>query len=116
VVYLAESPAGALLESCVHTSANDVPPSFTLLKVLGPDLEWEEIAPADLPPDWAQRQEISQELGTDWLRAGRSALLRVPSALIPETANLLLNPNHSDAASFRIEREYLYPFDLRLKN
>jgi RES domain-containing protein len=31
VVYLAETPAGALLEVCVHTAANDVPPSYTLL-------------------------------------------------------------------------------------
>jgi hypothetical protein len=38
IVYLAEAPAAALLEVCVHTSANDVPPEFTLLKIEGPDL------------------------------------------------------------------------------
>jgi RES domain-containing protein len=38
IVYLAEAPAAALLKVCVHTSANDVPPEFTLLKIEGPDL------------------------------------------------------------------------------
>src|ERR1022692_977302 len=39
IVYLAGSPSAALLEVCVHTSANDVPPEFTLLKIAGPDPE-----------------------------------------------------------------------------
>ncbi len=37
VVYMSESPAAALLEVCVHTAANDIPPEITLLKVEGPD-------------------------------------------------------------------------------
>jgi hypothetical protein len=43
--YLAGSPAAALLEVCVHTSANDVPPEFTLLKIESPDLEVSVIRP-----------------------------------------------------------------------
>jgi hypothetical protein len=42
-------------------------------------------------------------------------LLRVPSALVPETTDILFNPLHGDASEFRIERSYEYPFDLRLK-
>ena len=38
IVYLTDTPASALLEVCVHTSANDAPPEFTLLKVEGPDV------------------------------------------------------------------------------
>jgi RES domain-containing protein len=49
VVYLASSPAAALLEVCVHTSANDVPPEFTLLKIEGPDQKVSIITLADLP-------------------------------------------------------------------
>jgi len=36
-VYLTETPASTLLEVCVHTSANEVPREFTLLKIEGPD-------------------------------------------------------------------------------
>ena len=39
IVYLTDTPASALLEVCVHTSANDVPPEFTLLKVEGSDVK-----------------------------------------------------------------------------
>ena len=48
VVYLADSPAGALLETCVHTSANDIPPSFTLLKIAAPDLAIDAMTIASL--------------------------------------------------------------------
>jgi RES domain-containing protein len=115
VVYLAESPAGALLEVCAHTSADDLPATFTLLKIAGPELYAEEIELAQLPGDWVTRFTVTQRMGAEWLETRRSALLRVPSALVPETANYLLNPMHSDAAQFQIERSYEYPFDLRLK-
>jgi RES domain-containing protein len=116
VVYLAESPAGALIEVCVHTSVNDIPPSFNLLKVTGPDLSYDAIELAALKQGWSSRVEITRELGTAWLKQGSAALLRVPSALVPETANYLLNPLHKDAALFQIEESFLYPFDARLKS
>ena len=40
---------------------------------------------------------------------------RVPSVIVPETVNLLLNPSHKRAAKFRITDVFPYPFDLRLK-
>jgi len=116
VVYLAESPAGALIETCVHLSANDVPPSFTLLKILGPDLAFDEIGITRLGHDWPASQGTTRDLGSGWLKRGSSALLRVPSALVPETANYLLNPAHADAAHFQIEASFIYPFDARIKS
>jgi len=116
VVYLAESPAGALIETCVHTSSNDVPPSFTLLKISGADLPFEEIELGRLDRDWPDRVETTRELGSSWLKRGGEALLRVPSALVPETANYLLNPLHKDAGGFSIEGSFVFPFDARLKS
>ena len=115
VVYLAESPAGALIETCVHTSVNDVPPSFTLLKISGPELSFEEIAMSSLDRGWTDRVEITREVGSAWLERGSAVLLRVPSALVPETANYLLNPLHADAKLLQIEDSFVYPFDDRLK-
>lgn len=115
IIYLAGSPAAALLEVFVHTSANDVPPEFTLLKVSGPDLQIPSLDPKKLPPAWASRPEVTRDLGTDWLRKRESIVLKVPSALIPETVNYLFNPLHPNASKFRIEKVYTYPFDSRLK-
>jgi RES domain-containing protein len=115
VVYLAGSPSAALLEVCVHTSANDVPPEFTLLKIEGPDPEVFAIKPENLPKDWRTRLEATRDLGTAWLRKKEGVLLQVPSAIVPETANFLFNPMHIDAAKFRITEVFAYPFDIRLK-
>ena len=116
VIYLAASPAGALVEVCAHTSANDIPPSFTLLKVVGPDLHFAEIEIAALSQDWPDRFDITRDLGSEWLRNKSSALLRVPSALVPESANYLFNPLHADAGLFQIEKSFHFPFDARLKS
>ena len=116
VVYLAESPAGALLEICANTTAENLPPTFTLLKIKGPEIPVEETLMSDLPLGWVTAFEFTRGIGTIWLKNQRSTLLRVPSALVPETANYLLNPLHPDAGLFSIERSYEYPFDLRLKS
>ena len=97
VVYLAENPAAALLEVCVHTAANDVPPEFTLLRVEGPDLAVSVIADSVLPRGWQSRIEVARRLGTDWLLKKEAVLLRLPSAIVPQTANFLFNPLHPDA-------------------
>jgi RES domain-containing protein len=116
IVYLAETPAGALLEACVHTSANDVPPNYTLLAIDAPAGIFAETLDADvLPADWADHLELTREMGSEWLRSMRSVLLRVPSALVPATWNILLNPLHPDAGRVRIEATFDYPFDPRFK-
>ena len=115
VVYLTESPASALLEVCVHTSANDVPPSFMLLRIEGPDLHIPSVAESDLPEQWRVQIDATQELGTNWLRQNSAVLLQIPSAIVPETVNYLFNPAHNDANAFRITEALIYPFDARIK-
>jgi RES domain-containing protein len=115
IVYLAQTPASALLEVCVHTSASDVPPAFTLLKIEGPDLEVPSIPMVSLPTDWQIHLEVTRDLGTAWLDKKRSVLLQVPSAIVPDTANYLFNPSHKQAAKFHVAKVFSYQFDLRLK-
>ncbi len=115
IVYLAETPASALLEVCVHTSANDVPPEFTLLKIEGPDVNIPSVETTKLPQDWRTRLHVTRDLGPAWLNKNESVLLRVPSALVPETVNFLFNPSHAQATKFQIADVFSYPFDPRLK-
>lgn len=115
VVYLAESAASAFLEVCVHTAANDVPPDFTLLRIEAMGVRTQAIRSGDLPGGWQWQSELTRRLGTDWLRKKATALLRVPSAIVPETSNFLLNPMHADAQKVKIAEAFRYPFDVRLK-
>lgn len=115
IVYLAESPASCLLDVCVHTSANDVPPEFTLLKIEGPEIAIPSVGTHELSDDWRMRIEVTRDLGSTWLERNDSVLLRVPSAIVPETMNYLFNPSHANAAEFQIVEAITYPFDARLK-
>ena len=115
VVYLSEHPAAALLEVCVHTSASDIPPDFTLLRIQGPDIPVAAIMPLDLPGDWTTDLRATRALGTEWLRSNGAVLLQIPSAIVPSTRNFLFNPLHPDADRFRVDETISYPFDVRIK-
>ena len=104
-----------MLEVCVHTSANDVPPEFTLLKIEGPEVNIPSVETTKLPQDWRTRLHVTRDLGPAWLNKNESVLLRVPSALVPETVNFLFNPSHAQATKFQIADVFSYPFDPRLK-
>ena len=56
----------------------------------------------------------SMRLGDRWLRLGTSALLEVPSAIIPPERNLILNPRHPDSARLRISAARTFQFDPRM--
>ncbi|HMN87181.1 MAG TPA: RES family NAD+ phosphorylase [Bauldia sp.] len=120
VVYLAEHPALAMLETLVHLEVDveDLPSTYRLIEVEAPDeLSVTTLAGAMLDrdhPGWATNAAITQELGAAFLSGHRDALLRVPSVLVPESANYLLNPEHADAPKVRIVGDRPVAFDRRL--
>jgi RES domain-containing protein len=117
VLYLAETPAGALVEVLVHLELDPahLPRSYKLLKAAAPDdISRQEIGKADLAQNWTQDLLATRKLGDEWLRSRATALLRVPSAIVPETFNLLLNPHHPDATRVHIVFHRDYPWDKRL--
>ncbi len=115
VLYCALNPATALLETLVHMEidAEDLPGCFRVLKIEGPDSLTAETADS-LPEDWAVAMAATQAVGDRWLEEKRSLLLRVPSVLVPETWNVLVNPRHNEMGLLRVTRTYNHPFDARL--
>jgi RES domain-containing protein len=117
VVYLADHPASALVEIMVHLEidAEDLPTHYQLLGVEVPnDVNVTPLAENELPDGWRQQSALTRALGDEWLRAGATAVLRVPSAIVPEAANYLLNPAHPDAERIGIESAMRAAFDPRL--
>jgi RES domain-containing protein len=56
---------------------------------------------------------VSQSIGDRWLSGERSLLLEVPSVLVPETWNVLVNPQHSEFKLLKIAMQYDHAFDVR---
>lgn len=107
LVYLAETAALAVLEVRVHL---DLPPEllpedFVLLAIDLDDLPVETLAQSPADP---------RAFGDLWLRQQRSPVLNVPSAIVPESANLLLNPRHPRAGQAAIASKRGFRFDSRL--
>jgi RES domain-containing protein len=116
VVYLAESPAGALIEHLVHLELNEKswPGFYELMQIAAPD--GMEVETLSLPAgdEWKRLPGIARSLGDEWLRSKRTALARVPSAIMPNTWNFLLNPDHAEAAEIRIIEIARAEYDPRL--
>jgi RES domain-containing protein len=116
IVYLADSPASALLETLVHLDPDEdeTPDFYTLLRISLPG----EIAIEDLAPpqqaSWIEDQEHTRRLGDAWLIGLKTPLARIPSAIAPFTTNYLLNPAHPHAARITIVSRTRERFDNRL--
>jgi len=114
VLYLADHPASALLEVMVHVEvdAEDLPRDYQLLGIDVPeDLAVHQLEQGQLSADWKERVSLTQKIGDVWLNGGSTALLRVPSAIVPEASNYLLNPGHPDAARIAIASAIRAAFD-----
>lgn len=111
VVYAAGSQALAVLERRVHL--NDWPPDDCMLKVHIPNRKLIESVKG-LPSGWVERRDWTQNYGDEWLREKRSLVLRVPSAIIPEESNFLINPEHGEFAQIAIRSKLRFELDERL--
>jgi RES domain len=74
----------------------------------------QDISDGALPSDWRNHPATTRALGDAWLDHPSTALLRVPSVIVPSAWNFLLNPAHSDAAKIAIADVIEAPFDPRL--
>ena len=98
MVYTAQTQSLALLEMLVQDSP--LRARYVMIPASIPEKIVERIDPASLPRDWrdiSARAEL-QQLGSAWDRKRTSAVLAVPSAVVPAESNYLLNPNHPDFA------------------
>ena len=68
----------------------------------------------EFPVNWRREVASTAACGARWLTANTGSLLSVPSAIVPEQRNFLLNPVHPDAMHLRAKQERRFQFDLRL--
>lgn len=114
VVYASRSVALAYLESLAHVG-REAPRNRFLIRISVPDRVWERALWAkekELPRTWRSEPagQASAQFGDKWLAAGQSVLLCLPSVIVPEDTNVLINPAHKDASSItgKVHRQILY--------
>ena len=117
VVYTSSSRALAALEVLVHLPSNTLKKlDFTVVSIEIPENSVEEIFYADIKRDFQINRFSTyfKNIGDNWLRENSSLLLKVPSVVIHEEMNYLINPNHKDFNKVKLTETKLFRFDDRL--
>ena len=107
LVYTAETAALAVLELRVHLDLDwdTLPDDYVLIAIAVPEGPTESLI--DLPDD-------PKRVGNEWIASGRSARLRVPSFIVPESHNVLINPAHPESMAITVRSMRPFLFDRRL--
>jgi RES domain-containing protein len=116
-VYASATLSLAALERLVHADPDLEPPHLVALPIDLLDAMAIDTVDVDgLPSDWRTypAPPALPRLGESWLRASRTAVLSVPSAVIPHERNYVLNPAHADAARLVIGKGEPFSLDPRL--
>jgi len=119
VIYTAENRSLACLENLVHRSGlgNDELFKISVIDVPG-DIKFNEIPTKQLPKNWVEysNYSICQKIGDQWIDSLASCILKVPSSIIPQEYNYLINPLHKEFKRIKLVSKEDFNFDKRLFN
>jgi RES domain-containing protein len=121
VLYCAPAIAMAVLETAAHIDTTGLPLNRFLVAIDVPDAVWAArtiLSSATLPVTWRAipAGSASVAAGSRWWTAGASAILEVPSAIVPEEPACVLNPGHADAAAFSATVVRAFEYDLLFRS
>ncbi len=119
VLYTSESIALACLETLVHTNAQGLPLQRYLVRIDIPAKVWDVAKKLNMKTagagwDALPAGSVSIEKGQKWLQSNASALLFVPSVVIPQASNVLINPLHPDMKLIKAKKLERFSYDPRL--
>lgn len=117
VIYTATTLSLAALEVLVHFDHDLIPSGFVAFAVEIPaTVRLQRLTGKQLPTNWRTlpAPDETKDLGTRWIKSRKTVGLVVPSALVPQEQNVLLNPTHPDFAKLRIGAPEPFAFDPRL--
>ncbi|HLH53023.1 MAG TPA: RES family NAD+ phosphorylase [Verrucomicrobiae bacterium] len=106
MVYASQHKSLAALEVRVHIDTTRKIKRYQCLAFEFDESLMETFPIGSLPKNWRQEPPppLLQQVGDAWIKAGRSAVLAVPSVIIDDELNYLLNPRHADFAKIKIEK------------
>ncbi|HWL85555.1 MAG TPA: RES family NAD+ phosphorylase [Polyangiaceae bacterium] len=118
IVYCGGSLALAALEILVHLDVSQLPIDLVCIRAVVPEGVGIELADVSkLPRTWrtTPAPDALKDIGTDWIKRASSAVLAVPSAIIPPEMNYLINPAHPEFARVVVGLPEPFAFDPRLR-
>jgi RES domain-containing protein len=118
MVYTSESIALAALEILVNLpNATLLFNFYTRIPVEFDENQVITIDKSSLTAGWnaSPPTDASQNIGRDWIKNSQSPILCVPSVVIPDEYNYLINPYHADFSTLKIGKAQPFKFDRRLK-
>ena len=112
----AASASTALVEVLVHLDADaeDLPTDLLMLSIEAPARIYRKAERVAGDDPMLGNEMDARDFGTRWLSEKRSALLLVPSVIVPMETNVLINPLHADASAIRLKDKVPFLFDPRL--
>ena len=119
LLYCAENIALASLETFVHLNSSALPLNRYLVRIEIPDATRNAsvvLTAATAPVGWdaIPTGKVSLDAGDAWVASGASALLLVPSVIVPEEKNILINPLHADAKTITASKIRKWNYDSRM--
>jgi len=116
MVYCSEHLSLATLEILVHVQPLIMRDRFRAFRVTWDAAMMIAIDKRRLPKGWNLQPPgaASKEIGDDWIKSGRSAVLALPSVIVPVERTFLLNPQHSDFRKIKIKNLGTFALDSRL--
>jgi len=117
VVYVSESLALAVLEQFVNVGFEGQYMKYVYMRIEVPDsIKLKTIEVKSLPAGWNESPVLSatMDIGSNWLRKVETAILKVPSAIVPVEHNFMLNPQHQDFKKIKIGEPQSFRLDPRM--
>ena len=115
LLYTSQFISLCILESLVHLKRKEIPPTQYLLHIELPDSkEIAEISYQKIKGNWQQEFEYTQWIGDQFIQNNQALVLKVPSAIVFQENNFLLNPLHPDFKKVKIISSELLELDKRL--
>ena len=104
VVYTASARSLAMLELLAHANPQYLAKPFMVIPVDFDEDQVELVGGYTLPDGWNAHpaRNVTKDMGSRWAASKRSLALAVPSALVPQERNYLLNPRHPEFADVAI--------------
>jgi RES domain-containing protein len=117
VIYTAGSAALACLENLVHRDAALLMAPYQLMNIEAREtVSIMTLEEANLPENWWDKLLVTRKIGDDWIQSLQSCILKVPSAIIQQEYNFLLNPAHPHFDLIKLASVQDFRFDRRLKS